>query len=199
MKEILDRYVPADAAAYCLELWQHWQFDFVVTKARTSKLGDFRWAMGKREKITVNGNLNPYNFLVTYLHEVAHLVVHRSYTRKQPAHGKAWKTHFQTLLLPVMKPHVFPETVLVPLLDYAKNPRASSSAHVPLMLAFRVIDQPKMNTNTLTVNDIAKGELFRFNKKIYQKGETRRTRVVCTEQKTNEGFLFVAHTWVEKV
>jgi SprT protein len=199
MKEILDRYVPADAAAYCLQLWQYWQFDFVVTKERASKLGDFRWAMGKREKITVNGNLNPYNFLVTYLHEVAHLVVHRSYKCKQPAHGKAWKTHFQELLKPVMKPHVFPETVLVPLLDYAQNPRASSSAHLPLMLAFRAIDQPNVNSNLLTLNEIPQGELFRFNKKVYQRGEVRRVRILCTEQKTKKGFLFVAHAWVEKV
>ncbi len=199
MKEILARHVPADAVAYCFELWQRWQFDFIVTKARSSKLGDFRWAMGKREKITVNGNLNPYNFLVTYLHEIAHLEVHRGYKRRQPAHGEAWKSQFQALLLPVMESNIFPETILVPLLDYAKNPRASSSAHLPLMLAFRAIDKPTINSNLLTVNDIAKGELFRFNNKIYLKGETRRTRIVCTEQNTSKGFLFVAHAWVERV
>jgi hypothetical protein len=56
----------------------------------------------RRERITVNVNLNPYNFLVTYLHEVAHLEVYRQYKRRQPPHGKAWKTHFRLLLIPVM-------------------------------------------------------------------------------------------------
>jgi SprT protein len=196
MQEILAQFIPANAHAYCFGLWQHWQFDFEVTKARSSKLGDFRWQLGKREKITVNHNLNQYNFLITYLHELAHLVVYRTYKRRQPAHGKAWKQHFRELLLPMMNENIFPQSVLLPLLDYSKNPKASSSSHLPLMLALRAIDQP--NTSLTTVLDVPQGQSFRFNNKTYLRGELRRTRVLCTEQKSQKKFLFVAHSWVEK-
>lgn len=88
------------AVSYCYDLWERYQFDFVAAKPRRTRLGDFRAQLGYRERITVNVNLNPYNFLITYLHEVAHLEVYRKYKRRQPPHGKAWKIIFLDYLFP---------------------------------------------------------------------------------------------------
>ena len=196
MLEILTQYVPENTVNYCLKLWEDYQFDFLVSRPRNTKLGDFRWQTGKRERISVNGNLNQYSFLITYLHEVAHLEVYRNYTRRQPAHGKAWKSHFRKLLIPVMTETNFPLSILIPLLQYSQNPTASTATFPPLIQALHEIDKPQ---NLVMVKQIALGDVFIHQQKSYIRGEIRRTRVLCTQEKTKKQYLFVAHAWVEKM
>lgn len=196
MKEILQQHLPASALDYCYGLWLRYQFDFVATRPRRTRLGDFRAETGKRDKITVNQNLNPYNFLITYLHEVAHLEVFRSYKRRQPPHGKAWQQHFRALLVPVTNQQVFPASVLVPLLDYARAPKASTGSHLPLIQALKAIDQPQ--DNLLMVSDLAEGTLFELDQKIFIRSTMRRTRVVCIEQNTQKRYTVPAHVLVQK-
>lgn len=195
MLEILSKHVPKEAVGYCLKLWQDYQFDFVVSRPRNSKLGDFRWESGKRERISVNGNINQYSFLITYLHEIAHLEVYRDYKRRQPAHGKAWKTHFQKLLIPVMQESIFPVSILRPLVQYSQNPTASTATFPPLIQALHQIDQPQ---NLVMVKQLEEGCVFIHQEKSYIRGELRRTRVMCTQEKTQKKYLFVAHAWVQK-
>jgi SprT protein len=195
---IFEKYLPAQTVDYCWQLWQKYQFDFVVTRPRQTKLGDFLARPNERERITVNANLNVYNFLITYLHEVAHLEVHRHYKRRQPAHGQAWKTHFRNLLVPVMTPEVFPASVLAPLLRYAINPKASTSTDMPLMHALRSLDI-KEESALVMVADLAEGEQFILQKKIFIKSTTRRTRAFCIEQSTKKRYLVPCVAWVERV
>ncbi len=195
MLEILNKYLPSGSVAYCYSLWQQYQFDFIVKKPRQSRFGDFRWQVGKRDRITVNGDLNPYNFLITYLHEVAHLEVYRNYKKRPPAHGKAWKSHFQKLLQPVMTENNFPDTILIPLLNYSQNPTASTATYPPLMLALSQIDQPQDLT---TVGQLPMGAVFIHGNKSYVRGALQRTRVLCTEEKSQRKYLFAAHAMVQK-
>jgi SprT protein len=188
MTNILKQHLPPQSVDYCLNLWQQYQFDFIVTRPRSSKLGDFCAKPLVRERITVNNNLNPYNFLITYLHEVAHLEVFRNYKRRQPAHGKAWKTHFRNLLLPIMTEENFPASVLLPLLHYAQNPKASTTTDMPLMHALRSIDIVP-NSNRMMLSDLAEGERFKLQGKIFTKSTTRRTRAFCIEQATQKRYL----------
>ena len=197
MKEILEGHVPGASVAYCYHLWERYQFDFVASKPRRTRLGDFCARPGHRERITVNINLNPYNFLITYLHEVAHLEVYRRYKRRQPPHGKAWKSHFHELLVPVMNEHNFPDAVLAPLLRYAQNPTASTATYLPLMQALKNIDAPQ--TDLVMVSQLPEGQLFRLNQKVFVRGTLRRTRVVCVEKASQKKYLVAAHAWVEKI
>jgi SprT protein len=197
MRKILEEHVPAASVSYCYGLWERYQFDFVASKPRRTRLGDFRAQPGYRERITVNVNLNPYNFLITYLHEVAHLEVYRKYKRRQPPHGKAWKNHFSGLLIPVMNENNFPLSVLTPLLKYAQNPTASTGTHLPLMQALKNIDAPQ--TDMVMVSQVSEGQLFRLNQKVFVRGTLRRTRVVCVEEVSQKKYLVAAHAWVEKV
>lgn len=197
MRSILERHVPAPAVSYCYDLWERYQFDFVASRPRRTRLGDFTAHPSRRERITVNVNLNPYNFLVTYLHEIAHLEVYRQYKRRQPPHGNAWKTHFRGLLLPVMNEANFPLSVLTPLLDYAKNPTASTGTHLPLMQALKTIDAPQ--THLVMVSQLSEGQIFRLNQKVFVRGTQRRTRIVCVEEASRKKYLVAAHAWVEKL
>lgn len=197
MKQILQRHVPAPAIGYCYDLWERYQFDFVVTRPRQTRLGDFTAYPHKRERITVNVNLNPYNFLITYLHEVAHLEVYRKFSRRQPPHGTAWKNHFRALLVPVMHEANFPTSVLNPLLNYAQNPTASTGTHLPLMQALKNIDAPQ--TDLVMVGNLSEGQTFVLNQKTFVRGTQRRTRIVCIEKFSQKKYLVAAHAWVEKV
>lgn len=206
MQQILQRHVPTTAVEYCQSLWDKYQFDFVVTRPRSSKFGDFRGHPSQREKITINGNLNPFNFLITYLHEIAHLEVYRGYKRKQPAHGDAWKKHFQHLLVPVMNEATFPANVLQPLLHYARNPKYSTAADVALMSALRTHDPVPVGLPPQTpprglvqVSHLDEGDVFRLNQKVFVRGTLRRTRVVCTEKHTQRLYTVAAHALVEKL
>jgi SprT protein len=197
MREILQRHIPAPALDYCHGLWLRYQFDFIATRPRRTRLGDFRAETGKRDQITVNQNLNVYNFLITYLHEVAHLEVYRGYKRRQPPHGKAWQTHFRALLLPVMNETVFPVGILTPLLDYARAPKAATGSHLPLMQALKAVDAPT-DGNLVMVSSLSEGELFNFDKKTFIRSIMRRTRVVCIEQTTQKRYTIPAHVLVQK-
>lgn len=197
MQKILEGHVPAASVQYCYHLWERYQFDFVASKPRRTRLGDFRAQVGYRERITVNVNLNPYNFLITYLHEVAHLEVYRTYKRRQPPHGKAWKNHFCMLLMPVMNETTFPVSVLTPLRHYAQNPTASTGTHLPLMQALKNIDAPQ--TGRIMVSELPEGQFFRLNQKVFVRGTLRRTRVVCVENASQKKYLVAAHAWVEKM
>ncbi len=197
MRSILEGHIPASAVEYCYGLWERYQFDFVASRPRRTRLGDFTAQSGQRERITVNVNLNPYNFLITYLHEVAHLEVYRGYKRRQPPHGKAWKNHFSLLLQPVLNEQNFPLSVLAPLLHYAQNPTASTGTHLPLMQALKNIDAPQ--THLVMVSQLNEGQTFLLNQKMFVRGTLRRTRVVCIEKASQKKYLVAAHAWVEKV
>ena len=183
-------------------MWERFQFDFVVTRPRRTKFGDFTVRPFQRERITVNANLNPYNFLITYLHEVAHLEVHRSYKRKQPAHGQAWKNKFKQLLLPVLNTTIFPEPILVPLVHYAQNPKYSTSSHLPLMLALQAFDASSSsvrNSSLVPLHELSEGDIFKINRKVFIYGTLRRTRVVCLEKNSKKRYTVAAHAMVEKL
>ena len=105
----LASYVPASTAAYCAQLWELHQFELRIVRPRRTRLGDFTKKPHERPRITLNANLNPYSFLITYLHEVAHHVVYSvRYKKKVAPHGPEWKRAFRELLLPVLSEECFP-------------------------------------------------------------------------------------------
>ncbi|WP_234736097.1 SprT-like domain-containing protein [Tellurirhabdus bombi] len=196
------RYVPEKAADYCTQLWTQHQFTFRITQPRKTKLGDFRAEPGKGCTITVNNNLNTCAFLITYLHEVAHLLAYQQWIRSarrrrlQP-HGSEWQKAFHAVMQPVLNESVFPDSVLVPLIDYLRSPAASTGAHSGLTKALRQLDSKPASYCLLI--DLGEGEPFRFSEKEYVRGMKRRTRIVCTEKDTNRRVSVWAHVWVEKI
>src|SRR6516165_1103928 len=97
LQEILLQHVPAAAVSYCTGLWQELPFDFKLRKSRQSKVGDFTCKTDRTPQITVNKDLHPYLFLMTYVHEVAHVRVHQLFGFKAEAHGVEWQQTFQQL------------------------------------------------------------------------------------------------------
>src|ERR1051325_9211095 len=89
----LAAYLPEGAFENVVHYLHLYRVHLTVTKERKSILGDYRNAVnGKNHRITVNGNLNKYAFLITLLHELAHLLTYNQYGHRVVAHGKEWKT-----------------------------------------------------------------------------------------------------------
>lgn len=172
---------------HCLDLWNDYPFEFKLSKSRSSKLGDYRYdPRSKSHTVTVNQDLNSYQFLITYIHEVAHRVVHKP-QRGQKPHGIEWKMCFQRLMLPVLRPEVFPEDILRVLARHMKNPKASSSADPKLMEVLAKYDRSIPTGPTLKELDLEKE--FVFRKRTFRKLQEKRTRAVCLELNSQRRYL----------
>ena len=194
---LLTPYVPSLALPYCVELWYYYQFQFRLSKKRSSKLGDYRFdPKTKQHLISVNSDLNPYNFLITYIHEVAHCANMNEHGKKAIAHGKEWKTIFRKLLSPLLNEDVFPADVLKVLSHHMKNPKASSQADQRLVLVLRKYD--KLQSGKMLF-ELALGDFFKLNNRVFKKVKSRRSRIVCEEVKTGRNFLITAVAPVEVV
>ncbi|MCA6074352.1 SprT-like domain-containing protein [Fulvivirga sedimenti] len=193
-KNRLAKFIPEESVSYCCHLWQKFPFHLKITRPRKSKLGDYRYDPGKRQHyISVNLDLNPYAFLVTYLHEVAHLVAFQKYGRKAAPHGQEWKAVFSHLLEPVIRRQMVPADVLDALARYMKNPKASSCSDANLTLVLGKYDPvPKKY-----LDDIPSGEVFQFQDRIFRKGNLRRTRYVCAEVKSGKQYLISKHAEIK--
>jgi len=179
--------VPDEALDYCCKLWIDFPFDFKIVRARSSKLGDYRYDPRQETHwVTVNQNLNSYQFLITFVHEVAHRIVHKAHSKQKP-HGMEWKMCFQKLMLPLLRPEIFPEDILRVLARHMKNPKASSSADPRLMLALSQYDLSQYAGPTLKEIDLDRE--FRFRKRTFRKLQEKRTRAVCLELNTQRRYL----------
>lgn len=196
--EILQTHVPASATAYCFNLWKISPFELKVSKSRQTKVGDFTSRRSKSHpRITLNNDLNPYLFLTTYVHEVAHLRVLLRWGNKVDPHGEEWKTTFTDLLLPLLWEKFFPEEILHELRRHMINPKASSFADTKLTEVFRIFDKNK--THAAVLSQLPEGSTFQLQGKYFKKGKLRRTRVLCKELKSKRNYLVPADALVTNV
>lgn len=194
----LKNHLPLQALDYCYALWEKYPFDFKITPKRNSKLGDYRYHyQQKTHRITVNKNLNHYAFLVTFIHEVAHLVTFQKYGHGEPPHGSQWKRNFRLLLVPLMNETVFPPDILLALEDYMKNPLSTTCHHYGLSKALHHHDEESYGL--VHLSKISVNEKFRLNNKVFTKEKLRRKRSLCKENNTGKRYLVSEIALVEAI
>ncbi|PHR70873.1 MAG: sprT domain-containing protein [Lutibacter sp.] len=195
MNKILEKHIPKAAVPLVIDLLNKYPHRLKVVNKRETKHGDFRLLKNRMYQITVNINLNKYQFLLTLIHEIAHLVTHLNHKRARP-HGKEWKQTFQHLMLPFIHPEIYPKEILSHLANYLKNPKASTDSDVKLALAMKQFSE-KSDKNFIF--EIPLGSDFIFKNRIFRKGNKRRTRHECLELKTKKLYLFNQNAEVELV
>ena len=196
MEAILSRYVPERAVPQCMELIRTQGVHLKIVRERRTRHGDYRLLPDGTHRITVNASGNPYRFLITLVHEIAHLVAFRTYGRNIAPHGKEWKRTFQQLMLPLLRPEVFPPRLLPVLAGHFRNPKASSSTDSALALALKTYDPETPGRNFIF--QLPEGAFFRLeNGRIYQKGPRNRKRYRCLEVHSGKLYLFQPHAEVE--
>ena len=196
-QNILKKYLPKEFVVYVSNLIIHSNVKFKIVAPRSTKLGDFR-ASSKNDgkpQITINGDLNPYAFLITTLHEIAHLNTFQFYGTQVNPHGKEWKKEFTSLLEPILTVSDLPLDIKNSLTKSIKNPKASSCSDINLSRVLKKYDQAK---NTQTLEELDENEIFGINKKVFSKGKLRRTRYLCKELVSGKSYLIHALAEVKK-
>lgn len=195
MKEILQKYIVLPAIPLVEYLINEHKINLKIVDSRQTKHGDFRTFPNGQTQITVNNSLNKHQFLLTLIHEIAHHVVHKKFGRVQP-HGKEWKTAFRHLMLPFLKPDIYPKSILPFLINYFKNPKASTDTDVNLSLALRNFEA---ETGKNFIFEVPNGNVFRFRNELYKQVNKRRTRYECLNLSNKKVYLFNQNTEVEIV
>ncbi|MFD1063818.1 SprT-like domain-containing protein [Winogradskyella litorisediminis] len=159
-----------------------------VKKERKTRHGDYRKLSSGNHQITINSNLNEYRFLITLIHEIAHLKAYKTFGNKIKPHGIEWKQTFQHLILPFLNPEIFPLDLLPLLANHFKNPKASSDTDANLALALKQYDEENDKT---FIFEIPEGVTFKlYNGRIFKKGPKRRKRFECLELNSGKLYLF---------
>lgn len=197
MQDTLQKYIPQKAIPQILQLLEHERLTIKIKNERKTRHGDYRRLANGRHQITVNSNLNCYRFLITLVHEIAHLEAFKTYGKFIKPHGKEWKYTFQRLMLPFLNPEIFPMELLPLLARHFKNPKASSDTDAHLSLALKQFDAPNDKTY---IFEVPEGRVFKiYNGKTFQMGKKRVKRFECVEVKSGKVYLFSPNAEVELI
>ncbi len=196
MLSVLEKYLPEHAVEPVFELIKANSVHLKIVQERQTRHGDYRKNEDGKHLITVNANLNKYRFLMTLVHEIAHLVAFQKYGRNIKPHGTEWKYTFQTLMVPFIRPHIFPQSLLPLLARHFKNPKASSDTDATLSLALKQYDEHKSDKNYIF--EIPYNSVFRIaNGRIFKKIAIRVKRYECQELSSGKMYLFNPNAEVE--
>ncbi len=197
MSEVLEKYLPSHAVAPVFNLIEENNIHLKIVNERVTRHGDYRSTQEGVHQITINANLNKYRFLITMVHEIAHLVAFDRFGRNIKPHGQEWKFTFQQMMLPFIRPEIFPAHLLPLIAKHFKNPKASSDTDAHLSVALKTFDA---ETDKNYVFELPSGGVFKiYNGKIFKKGEKRRKRYECVEMKTGKIYLFQPNAQVELI
>lgn len=186
-RRILAKYVPEVYVSMLIPLLQHPELKFKIVKPRKTKLGDFRVLNRSAFIITVNGDLNPYSFLITTLHEIAHFETYKKHGSAVAPHGNEWKLQFSKLLQPFIKHPEFPDDIQKALMGREQCLKASSCTDQRLQ---RILNQyDEVEDDLVHLDTISKNSIFALGERHFRKGNLRRTRFLCTEIQTNKAYL----------
>jgi hypothetical protein len=186
--EVFKKYLPEPFVEMVVDLFLNHPVRFKIVNGRATKLGDFRAGVnGEKHRITVNGDLNPYAFLVTTLHEFAHLHTFENYRNRVLPHGEEWKTAYRNLLLPAIHSGQLPKDIEHALVRSLSNTKASSCTDHGLSRVLKSYDRPK--EGVVLLEQLPKNTTFELNGRQFIKGALRRKRFVCQEVYSDRSYL----------
>ncbi len=186
----LKNFLPEGCIHEVLDYLNQYKVQLTITRQRETILGDYRHRhLNKGHRISVNGNLNTYSFLITLLHELAHLLTYERYGHRVMPHGQEWKKEFSKILVQFVEKKIFPTDIEKTLLRSIENPAASSCGDVKLLRVLKNYDKPV--DGVVLVEQVADNGLFAIKgERVFKKGTKMRTRYKCQEVATGKWFLF---------
>ena len=181
LENVLSKHIPAKASPYLAWLIANYKVHLTIKWNRQSKFGDYRVPRkGEQHRITINNALNKYSFLITLVHELAHLTTFMKFGFKVADHGHEWKQEFKILMQPILHDvEIFPTDVQRALVLYMNNPKASSCSDVQLM---KTLNQHNAIPST-HVSDLALGTCFVLgnSSKVFRLDKKLRKNFLCKE------------------
>ena len=197
-KEILKEYLPERSINQVMEWIVQKNVHLKITRTRSSKLGDYRPpVVHPNHRISINHNLNPFSFLITFVHELAHLNVWEDHKNKVAPHGIEWKTEYRKLMQVMLANNIFPDDIHKVLLESIINSKASSTSDLKLSRVLKKYDEHISDTH---LEDLPEDSIFQTTKGVeFKKGKKQRTRYLCQNINNKKQYLFHPLTPVEVV
>ena len=193
----IENFVPTASIPLLSKYLVHWEVNMVVTRERLTKHGDFRALPKGGHQITVNEMPNPYRFLITTVHEIAHLITYKDFGVGIKPHGKEWKHTYRKIMLPFLIPEIFPKELLKILQLHFRNPKASSETDTKLTLVLNKFDPENKKNYIFELED---GSVFEIhNGRRFIRGKKRTKRYECREVNGKRIYLFSPHAQVIKI
>lgn len=183
----LKKYIPKNSFDYYISIFNKYNFLFKIKNPRMRKMGDFKVDFRtNRLTITINNNLHPYQFHLTFLHELAHLIAYLKYKNRIKPHGVEWKKEFQFLLIENIENKIFNDEIS----KIVKSCYLKKDSFLSNCSKFDNYIKKLENNNRLTVADVPEKEIFTLlNNKQFKKLNERRTRCLCVEVSTKKKYL----------
>ena len=197
---MLEQFLPEGTYRKIAPYFKEYDIHLSITHDRATILGDYRTPTYEypAHRISINGSLNPYSFLITLLHELAHMLAYIQYKRSIQPHGKEWKAVFAGLLAKYMGRGIFPDNVEQALAQSLNSIKASTCSDPNLYRALKKHDRRQKFIRL--VEDIPLNEHFQtLDGRTFQKIEKLRTRFRCREVGTGHLYLFPAIAEVKMV
>ena len=192
---VVQDYIPDAAIPLISKYLNHWKVNLVIAPRRITKHGDFRILSNGAHQISVNKSPNPYRFLITLIHEIAHLVAFKYFGFSIKPHGQEWRLCYKKLMIPFLKPKIFPKDLLNLLTNHLKSPRASTDVDFNLAIALNKFD-PKTEKNYIFELDF--GTIFQiYNGRRFVLGSRRKKRYECEEVSTRRKYFFSPNAQVK--
>jgi hypothetical protein len=184
--------LPDSALPYVVDLLASLPIDLRLARPRRTRLGDHRGPTSAvpRHRISVNEDLNPYAFLTTLLHEIAHAATwerHRRRRRRLRPHGPEWKAEFERILRPFVAGDVLPHDVAAALGRAMADPAAATCSDRQLTLALARYDA--VGRGGVFVETLRSGTIFRVDGgREFRLGPRVRSRFRCVERPTGREY-----------
>lgn len=190
IEEKFKEYVPVEFSRYCAFLLIQYKVQLNVKNPRNTKSGDYRPPHGsnKNHRVTVNKDLNPYYFLLVYIHEMAHVKTWEQHKRKALPHGEEWRNNFREMAEPVVNSSLLPDDLKKALRIFFVKTPATFMADANLCKVLRKYDkESKQEEGLLHLTEIPIGTTFMLkNGQILSKDKQLRTWYLCKELATGK-------------
>ncbi|MFA6786966.1 MAG: SprT-like domain-containing protein [Bacteroidales bacterium] len=196
-KNLLKRYIPAASVDHVFDYIIKNKIFLRINQKRLTKLGDYRPPNNtKPARISINYDLNNFEFLIILIHEMAHHEAFTLYGHGHKPHGQEWKDCYSDLMKVYLNEEVFPKDILQALEAYLFTYNLSPGSEAALKKVLRTYDPPS-NTTVVELYSLPAGAHFSIpNGRTFQKLEKRRTRYVCLCMRTKRKYLVHGMTQV---
>jgi SprT protein len=188
-RETLLQHIPESTVDIVLKWIFEKTIQLKITNTRRSKLGDYRPPTNnKTHRISVNGDLNKYAFLITFLHEYAHLIVWEKYKNKVNPHGKEWKAEYNQIISLFLNGETFPVEIVELLSQSSNHIKSSTTYNISLSRCLSNYDKPK---DTVFIEKLPASAMFILpDGRKFRKEQKLRKRYKCVCVENNKVYSF---------
>jgi len=184
----IQAYLPDQAISILNEWLMLYPCILKLAPGRKTKLGDFRSAeKGNLPSISVNRTLHPYAFLITLIHELAHVKTWMEFGYRAKPHGDYWKANYRLIGISFLDHLIFPSDIEKAFRKSLAQPGASSTRDEDLRKTLNRYNP----CPAVYLQELEQDAVFStLNGKFYVKGSKRSKRYVCKSLDNGQKYLF---------